>query len=85
MENYLFKIMSRDREKRFGTAMEALDAWRKVCRQMGNARRRGNGGPPAQVRMPSEPPAYSMRDDHTEVTAAGNFDAPPLGPPSRRR
>jgi serine/threonine protein kinase len=87
MENYLFKIMSRDREKRFGTAMEALDGWRKVCRQMGNARRtRGGAGhaPPAQVRMPSEPPAYSMRDDHTEVTA-GNLDVAPLGPPSRRR
>lgn len=90
MENYLFKIMSRDREKRFGSAMEALEAWRKVCRVMGNARRRGGaagGGHAAHphARLPSEPPAYSLRDDHTEVTAAGNFDAPPLGPPSRRR
>ncbi|MBX3234476.1 MAG: serine/threonine protein kinase [Labilithrix sp.] len=79
MENYLFKIMARDRDKRYGTAMEALDAWRKVCRVMGNKPRR----PPPPPPPPASP--YSMRDDHTEVTAAG-FDAPaPLAPPSRRR
>ena len=79
IESYLLRIMARDRDKRYGTAVEALDGWRKVCRVMGNKPRR----PP-----PAAPPAaspYSMRDDHTEVTAAGNLNAPPLAPPSRRR
>ncbi|MBX3202534.1 MAG: hypothetical protein KF894_30690, partial [Labilithrix sp.] len=76
IERYLSKIMARERERRFGTAMEALEGWRKVCKVMGNARRRAPAPPP--------PPAFSMRDDHTEVTAASLNDVS-LGSPSTRR
>ncbi len=79
IEKYLAKIMARERERRFGTALEALDGWRKVCRVMGNLRRRAPPPPP--------PPQLSIRDDHTEVTAAGSFDAGSgaIGSPTRRR
>ncbi len=78
MEKFLAKIMSREREKRFGSVTEALEAWRKVCRVMGNARRR----PPSQA-LPTP------RDEQTEVTAAASFTdmgGPLEGlPPLRRR
>lgn len=78
MEKFLAKIMARDREKRFGSVKEALEAWRKVCRVMGNVRRR----PPSHA-MPA------VRDEHTEVTAAASFTdigtLSTLPPPARRR
>ena len=78
IERYLAKIMARERDRRFGTAMEALDGWRKVCRVMGNSRKRPTQAPP--------PPSFSMRDDRTEVTAASFTDVGNLGsPPTRRR
>ncbi|MFO0678616.1 MAG: serine/threonine-protein kinase [Polyangiaceae bacterium] len=60
IERFLEKMMSRDREKRFTSATEAITGWRKVCRVMGNA--------PSMRRpqLPSVPPA----DDKTEVTEA---------------
>jgi serine/threonine-protein kinase len=76
IEKYLSRIMARERERRFGSALEALEGWRKVCRVMGNARRRAPVPPP--------PPApFSL-----EVTAASFTDAgvPAFGsPPTRRR
>ena len=77
IERYLAKIMARERERRFGSAMEALDGWRKVCRVMGNSRRRA----PA----PAPPSSLSMRDDRTEVTAGSFNDLGSLGSPSTRR
>ena len=77
IERYLAKIMARERERRFGSAMEALDGWRKVCRVMGNSRRRAAAPAPA--------PALSMRDDRTEVTAGSFNDLGSLGSPSTRR
>lgn len=80
IERYLSKIMARERDRRFGSAMEALDGWRKVCKVMGNVRRRQ---PP-----PAANPAFAaMRDDRTEVTAASFTDAGPssMHPPTRRR
>ena len=37
IEGFLAKMMARDRQGRFASAVEALAAWRKVCRRMGNA------------------------------------------------
>jgi eukaryotic-like serine/threonine-protein kinase len=76
IEKFLAKIMAREREKRFSTAIDALDSWRKVCKVMGNAR----------TPAPNPPPSFSARDDHTEVTSASFTDVGSLGgPPSRRR
>ena len=79
IERYLSKIMSREREKRFGSAADALESWRKVCRVMGNARRR----------QPAPPPQFAVRDDHTEVTAGSFTDPGPNSfrgiPPTGRR
>jgi hypothetical protein len=36
MERFLAKMMAREREKRFASASEAIEAWRKVCKVMGN-------------------------------------------------
>lgn len=77
IERFLSKIMARERDRRFGSAMEALDGWRKVCRVMGNSRRR--------VPVPVPPASFPVRDDRTEVTAASLTDAASLGNPSRRR
>jgi serine/threonine-protein kinase len=62
IERFLAKIMARDREKRFSSAVEAVEAWRRVCRVMGNAPRRA---PPSSLVRKE----YAM-DDKTEVTAA---------------
>jgi hypothetical protein len=70
--------MARERERRLATALEAYDSWRKVCKVMGNSRRRAQPAPPPFV-----------RDDQTEVTAASFTDAAGPGtygaPPPRRR
>lgn len=74
IEKFLAKIMSRERDKRFDSALEALESWRKVCHVMGNS--------PPQA---PPPPAPSFgRDDQTEVTA-GTFSDAGLPPPHRRR
>ena len=59
IERFLQHMMAREREKRFTSATEALEAWRKVCRVMGNAPRR-------------PPPTLSLREERTDVTA-GTF------------
>lgn len=75
IERYLSKIMARERERRFDSALEALDGWREVCRVMGDTPRRA----------PSIAPSYSSRDDdRTEVTASLT-DIGSLGPSTRRR
>jgi serine/threonine-protein kinase len=73
-EQWLAKIMARDREKRFSGALEALDAWEKVCKMMGNL--------PAQ-RVSIVPPEHPEPDDRTEVTVADGGDD--QGSRSRRR
>jgi serine/threonine-protein kinase len=74
VEKFLSKIMAREREKRFVSVHEALDAWRKVCRAMGNTRQRAPAPPP--------PPSFAAPvDDRTEVTAASFTGLPP---PRRR-
>jgi serine/threonine-protein kinase len=55
IERFLGKMMARDREKRFANADEALTAWRKVCRQMGNAPRR-------------RPRTLPVREERTDLT-----------------
>jgi len=55
-EKFLAKMMARDREKRFANAPEASAAWRKVCRQMGNAPRR-------------RPRTLQVREEKTDMTA----------------
>jgi serine/threonine protein kinase len=56
IERFFAKIMARDRDKRFAAAPEALAAWRKVCRQMGDAPR-----PRART--------VTVREERTDVTA----------------
>ena len=59
IERFLEKMMARDRERRWTSASEALAAWRKVCRVMGNAPRK----PPSTLRV---------REEKTDVTG-GTF------------
>jgi serine/threonine protein kinase len=40
LERTLSQLMARDRDRRFGSASEALDAWRSVCDVMGDLPRR---------------------------------------------
>src|SRR5690242_7220705 len=75
IEKYLSKIMARERERRYSSASDALEGWRKVCRVMGNARGGGKGGGGGGVRLP---PPMPIRDDRTEVTAASFTDVAPL-------
>jgi serine/threonine-protein kinase len=78
IEKFLAKIMARERERRFGTAAAALESWRKVCRVMGNARRRHPGAAPPQ----------GARDDRTMATTGSFTDLGSGsygGPPNRRR
>jgi serine/threonine-protein kinase len=80
IEKFLSKIMARERERRFGTATDALESWRKVCRVMGNSRRR------AAHHAPPPSPQFQVRDDQTEVTASFTDVGPgSFGPPTRRR
>ena len=62
IERFLAKIMARDREKRFSSAMEAVEAWRRVCRVMGNA--------PQRRAPPSSLKSREVMDDKTEITMA---------------
>src|SRR5579859_5430508 len=55
VEKFLAKMMARDRERRFASADEALAAWRRVCRQMGNAPRK-------------RPRTLPVREERTDVT-----------------
>jgi serine/threonine protein kinase len=56
IERFLGKMMARDRERRFADASEALGAWRKLCRRMGNVPRR-------------RPRMLPVREERTDVTA----------------
>ncbi len=62
IERFLAKMMARTREDRYGSANEALLAWRKVCRQMGDA----------PTRRPRTLPARSDDGDATEPTFTGS-------------
>jgi serine/threonine-protein kinase len=56
IERFLGKMMAREREKRFACAPDALTAWRRVCRQMGDAPRR-------------RPRRLPVRDEYNDATA----------------
>jgi serine/threonine protein kinase len=58
MEKFLAKMMARERDKRFASAGEAIEAWHKVCKVMGNMPRRG---PPSTM---------SVREEPNDVTAS---------------
>lgn len=73
VERFLAKIMARDREKRFDSAPEALEAWREVCSIMGS---------PGFREPVVSPPAYLPEDDRTEVTVGTFSDSGSL--PRRR-
>jgi len=79
LERTLSLMMARDREQRFGSAGEALEAWHEVCKVMGDLPRQA----PRHMPTPSEaPPEDIMRT----VGATINTDDPELGAaPSRRR
>jgi serine/threonine-protein kinase len=77
MERFLAKMMARERERRFNSAVDATEAWQKVCKVMGNLPRR-----PARKAKP-------LREDHElssptfASTAAGSF--PEIDVPRGRR
>jgi serine/threonine protein kinase len=82
IERFLSKMMARERDKRFTSAGEALEAWQKVCKVMGNNPRRG---------PPSTMPTREQRDDKTDVTsrtfvstATGTIPTSSRSPRSRR-
>jgi serine/threonine protein kinase len=61
IERFLERMMARERERRFASASEALESWRRICGQMG-----GGNLPP----MPSRPVSgrQEREDDATQVT-----------------
>jgi serine/threonine-protein kinase len=63
IERFLARIMARDREKRFGSASDALEAWRKVCRVMGNSPRR------AVTQSARRSQTYEEPEPEADVTA----------------
>ena len=71
IERFLQRMMVRDRDRRFASASEALEEWRKVCKVMGNAPRTA----PRSARRNS----MSEYDDETAGTftesasSAGSF------------
>src|SRR5580658_1397619 len=79
MERFLAKMMARERDRRFAAATDAIDAWQKVCKVMGNLPRR----PPPQSR-----PLREEDPDFTSPTFVGTATGsmPDLGslPRSRR-
>ncbi len=77
IERFLSRIMSRERDRRFATAQEALEGWRKVCRVMGNSPRR----PPSHVQTRGG----DETRDVTEVTASTLSERGSAPPPFRRR
>ena len=73
IERFLSKIMARERERRYTSASEAFEAWRKVCRVMGNAPRRA---PPASRNRPPVVDDYERETDVTAVTNDGGMPSP---------
>ncbi|WP_394831995.1 serine/threonine protein kinase [Pendulispora rubella] len=60
IERFLEKMMARDRERRFRSAAEALEAWRRVWQVMATL----------QLPPPSLPTRLERDDDSTQVTFA---------------
>ncbi|MCL2776740.1 MAG: serine/threonine protein kinase [Polyangiaceae bacterium] len=79
IEQFLAKIMARERDKRFGSATEALEAWRNVCVIMGNAPRHKHAVLPHISSM------HDAHDDRTDVTDTTYTDSGALTPLSTRR
>jgi serine/threonine-protein kinase len=63
IERFLQRMMVRDRDRRFSSASEALEEWRKVCKAMGNAPRPA----PRSIRR------STSIVDHEEAETAGTF------------
>jgi serine/threonine-protein kinase len=61
IERFLSRMMARERDKRFVSAAEAVDAWHKVCKVMGNNPRKG---PPSSI---------SNREDRAEESTGATF------------
>jgi serine/threonine protein kinase len=80
MERFLAKMMARERERRFASASEAIEAWQKVCRVMGNLPRRG---PPKSKPLREEDP-LDRTSPTFAGTASGSYTDPGLLPRSRR-
>lgn len=63
IERFLQRMMVRDRDRRYSSASEALEEWRKVCKAMGNAPRPA----PRSIRR------STSIVDHEEAETAGTF------------
>lgn len=78
IERFLERMMARDREARFVSADDALEAWADVCRVMGDAPRQPS------PRMIAREPAFEDDEEGTEVTQATFADVLPGASPFRR-
>jgi serine/threonine-protein kinase len=63
IERFLQRMMVRDRDRRYSSASEALEEWRRVCKAMGNAPRPA----PRSIRR------STSIVDHEEAETAGTF------------
>ena len=75
IERFLSRIMARDRERRFASAVDALAEWRRVCGVMGD------------TNLKAPPPVASapVRDEPTEATVTEAGPSSIGGPLTRRR
>ena len=80
IERFLERMMARDRERRYRTAQEALDAWRKVCKVMGTTHRE----PPRNIVIREQFRSDYPIEDRTEVTASTFAGTSSTFPGSRR-
>lgn len=80
IERFLEKMMARDRDRRFRSAEEAVVAWRKVCKVMGNAARE----PPRNLVLREQFRSDYPLEDRTEVTASTFTGTEGNLPPGRR-
>ncbi len=78
IERFLEKMMSRERDRRFASASEALESWRKVCGAMGNAPRK-----PSSIHLRAEGEA-EVEDQETQGTFSETASSVGSSPFTRR-
>ncbi len=78
VERFLSKMMARERDRRYASAKDAIEAWQKVCKVMGNLPQRGR---------PKFVPFSEDESDMTVPTMAGTLTGtnPVFSVPRSRR
>ncbi len=82
IERFLAKMMARERDKRFASAAEAVEAWQKVCKVMGNNPRRG---PPTSMTMREQGDNTDALARTWSSTASGSLPSHRSRAPRSRR